>query len=251
MRRLLILLTALSAVVALTAATASANKPVYTLTLTATPSTLVVGDETLLSGALAVDHGNPNLAGYDVAIDVYGDEVCSTEGSTLDVLQTEPDGTYGGTYGTDAAGTYYVQASVSSESVGDVVSGCVPVTVAEKPVPVVPEPVVPETVVPSDTVASSYLCWNHEMVNPVAYTDKVADEMWKTGNYFEPQALLGNVAGGTNVGAYHLVCNAPSTLKPTGYGLGGSGEVYSPQMMQAYHLDHLGGNDLNLYHVFA
>lgn len=104
--------------------------------------------------------------------------------------------------------------------------------------------------VPSDTVASTYLCWNRDMVNPVAYTDKTADEMWKTGNYFEPQAVLGNVVGGTNIGAYHLVCNASSTMTITDVGLGGSGEVYAPDAMAQYHHDHAAGNDLNVYHIW-
>jgi hypothetical protein len=98
--------------------------------------------------------------------------------------------------------------------------------------------------------ASSYLCWNHQMVNPIAYTDSVADVMWATGNYIEPQAILGNVVDGTNIGAYHLVCNAPSTMKPTGFGVGGSGEVYTADAMLAYHFGHTGGNDLNVYHIY-
>lgn len=101
---------------------------------------------------------------------------------------------------------------------------------------------------------SSYLCWNHEMVDPVAYLDTVADEMWATGKYFEPQAILGNVVGGTNIGGYHLVCNAPSTLTMTDLGLGGSGEVYTADAVAAYHADHPATstvkNDLNVYHIY-
>ena len=111
--------------------------------------------------------------------------------------------------------------------------------------------------VPSPTKAvgndpGSYLCWNHDMVNPVAYDDTVADEMWKTGKYLEPQAILGNVVDGTNIGAYHLVCNAPSTLKMTETSLGGSGEVYSAVDTAAFHKDHWAGgnNDLNVYHIY-
>lgn len=99
--------------------------------------------------------------------------------------------------------------------------------------------------------ASSYLCWNHQMVDPVAYTDSVADEMWKTGNYIEPQAILGNVVDGTNIGAYHLVCNAPTTMQKTALALGGSGEVYTADTVAAYHADHpVNGNDLNIYHIY-
>lgn len=98
---------------------------------------------------------------------------------------------------------------------------------------------------------SSYLCWNPWMVDPVAYLDSVVDDMWKTGNYLEPQAVLGNVVDGTNIGAYHLVCNAASTLKETEFAIGGSGEVYTPEAVAAYHNDHaFSGNDLNIYHIW-
>jgi hypothetical protein len=100
-------------------------------------------------------------------------------------------------------------------------------------------------------VPRSYLCWNHEMVNPVAYQDAIADTMWALGKYFERVAIYGNVEGGTNIGAYHLVCNASATMQPTGEGLGGSGEVYSQSAMNAYHADHpVNGNDVNVYHIY-
>ena len=61
----------------------------------------------------------------------------------------------------------------------------------------------------------SYLCWNTQMVDPVAYPDAVADAMWATGKYTEPQAILGNVVGGVNLGAYHLVCNGQTLPLPS------------------------------------
>lgn len=102
----------------------------------------------------------------------------------------------------------------------------------------------------SDEVANSFLCWNREMVDPVAYVDKVADEMWQTGKYIEPQAILGNVPGGSNLGAYHLVCNAKAPLVQTDMTLGGSGEVYDAQVTALYHAEHPGGNNLNVYHIW-
>jgi len=111
-------------------------------------------------------------------------------------------------------------------------------------------PVVTEVRIPSNELTSSYLCWNREMVDPVAYIDKVADELWTTGNYIEPQAILGNVVGGTNVGAYHLVCNAKAPLAETEMSVGGSGEVYDAQAVREYHAEHVDGNDLNLYHIW-
>lgn len=59
----------------------------------------------------------------------------------------------------------------------------------------------------TDDWPGSFLC-SSTVVNPVAYPDAVADQMWTTGNYFEPQAILGNAPQGVNIGAYHLVCNA-------------------------------------------
>lgn len=135
----------------------------------------------------------------------------------------------------------------------------------------------------------SYVCWNDQMA-PVAYPDAIADQMWTTGAFFEPKALLGNVQGGTNIGAYHLVCSpatlpvqniegatglgdvgqiiyfhdgqwwdqwgspalaAATTLTMTDLGVGGSGEVYDAAAMAAYHVDHpVNGNDLNVYHIW-
>jgi hypothetical protein len=265
MTRFLILLTGLFAAFALAAATASADKPAYNWDFQATPDTLVVGNETALSGTLTTGTGLHPVVGASIAINVYTDKACSLHPFFVGTFTTGHDGSYSyvdknekATFTMYHVGTFYFQASLVSEKTGDVgiashdaapvVSACVPVTVTEAPAPAT-EPAT-EPLLPSDTVASSFLCWNHDMVDPVAYTDKVADEMWTTGNYFEPQAILGNVEGGTNVGAYHLVCNAPSTMQPSGSGVGGSGEVYSPDLMLAYHQAHAGANDLNVYHVF-
>jgi hypothetical protein len=173
--------------------------------------------------------------GQPVYLAQYDDASCTTW-STF-VYDRETETTAGGVYSATVSdlplGTTWYQAYTE-----DAESPCVPVTVTATPV------------VPADTIASSYLCWNREMVNPVAYIDRTADEMWKTGNYLEPQAILGNVAGGTNLGAYHLVCNAPAPMHQTDLGLGGSGEVYTAQAMAAYHAVHAGTNDLNVYHIW-
>jgi hypothetical protein len=103
---------------------------------------------------------------------------------------------------------------------------------------------------PSDEVASSYLCWNKEMVDPVAYIDAGSDRMWQTGKYLKPQAVFGNVARGTNIGAYHLVCNMAGVLHETGQAIGGSGEIYDAQTVAQYDSAHAGGTDLNIYRVW-
>lgn len=153
-----------------------------------------------LAGTLSAVPGDTSVAGYEVTLGFYDEATCSTE--PYDVHSgptTADDGSYGGTLTLENPGRYYFATSAAG-----VTSNCVTVVVSldEGTTPVVPA-------LPSDELSSTYLCWNREMVDPVAYTDKVADAMWKTGNYFEPQAILGNVEGGTNIGAYHLVCNAP------------------------------------------
>ena len=240
MKRLLTLVAVTFAFAALAAAAARATS--WSVSIQATPSTVAPDQTLIVSGVVA---GPESVAGLDVELYAYSDEQCTIE-SPLAVdwentqWMTGSDGAYSYAVGADGPDTYYVQAVVypSFES-WDVLatSDCTPITFATAPV------------TPAEP-ASSFLCWNREMTDPVVYQDAVADQMWQTGNYFEPQALLGNVAGGTNIGAYHLVCNAPSTVVPTGEGLGGSGEVFSLAAMQAYHATHVGGNDLNVYHIY-
>jgi hypothetical protein len=247
MKRLLILLACMSAFVGLVAGGASAGKSTfgYHLTLTPSAATLTTGETVGLSGDFT---GWFN--GYrHVTVSMYDNATCT--GPAVDdwTVTTNSHGNYSVDPVTiDEAGVYGFKAMVTGFGFGyGTASGCASVTVTAPEEPVTPpvEPAAP------DNGSSSYLCWNHEMVNPVAYFDSVADEMWMTGNYFEPQAVLGNVDGGTNIGAYHLVCNAVSTLSPTGWGLGGSGEVYAPAIMDAYHAIHSNFNDLNLYHIFG
>lgn len=42
--------------------------------------------------------------------------------------------------------------------------------------------------------------------------------------YWLPSAVAGNVPGGDNLGAYHLLCNPPAEMKPTGWYVDDSGE---------------------------
>jgi hypothetical protein len=238
MKRLLIAIATAFAFAAFAAAAASADAFTFS-----GPTTATVDQSLTYSGQL-VGYTDP-LAVYvynttcDVSNTMPPEEAIAT-------LPATPDSTglYSVVFTPSATGTYSLWAGVNTGGTWGTWpwSDCVDLTVAAAPV------VVPA--VPSAEIASSYLCWNREMVNPVAYIDKTADQMWKTGNYLEPQAILGNVAGGTNLGAYHLVCNAPATMHQTDLGLGGSGEVYSAEVMAAYHAEHSGGNDLNVYHIW-
>lgn len=227
MKRLLLAVAALCAFAAFAAASVGAASS--TLSVTVTPSAPTTADQLNISAT-----GTPAAS-----IELYADAgVTCEEAATIEeeplAVAAFTDGSHSFSE-TLAAGTYAVNVWTVDSSGDYVADDCKIVTVVTAP---------------SDQLVSSYLCWNHDMVNPVAYIDKTADTMWKTGNYIEPQAILGNVVGGTNIGAYHLVCNAPSTMRPTGFGLGGSGEVYAPDAMAQYHQDHAGGNDLNLYHIW-
>jgi hypothetical protein len=255
MKRLMLLLAALGAVAAVAALPAAAHRPDQPSLTLAQPAdvTLAADAETAIvtvTGTL-VDPGRHDDVAHGTFAWYAGATCTHSAGSVLltayRVAHTDEFAfTATGPLG---EGTWTFQAWTP-----DVVSNCVTMHVLPYVAP--PEPVVtPEEPVvvpqlPSDELSSSYLCWNHEADNPVAYIDKVADQMWVTGNYFEPAAILGNVEGGTNIGAYHLVCKIPSGLAKTDAMLGGSGEVYGLAENVGYHLTHADGNDLNLYHIW-
>jgi len=147
MKRLFIVLATFIAgtIVAAGAATAAGDPAI---TLHATPASPVPGDHiTLISTVVNLD---------DAWVDVY-----AVRGATCAVDPADEDYVDGGpadtptTYTPSAAGTYAVTAYLfGPEDELSVASDCTTVTVA------VPAP--------SDELASSYLCWNRWMVNPVA-----------------------------------------------------------------------------------
>ncbi len=53
-----------------------------------------------------------------------------------------------------------------------------------------------------------FLCYSKFQVDPGVWAPEVAETLLTAG-YYLPTAVKGNVAGGTNLGDYHLVCNAP------------------------------------------
>jgi hypothetical protein len=258
MKRLTLLLAALGAAAAVAALPAAAHRPPAPSMTLDTPAdvTLAADAETALvtvTGALVDPDEHGDVVHGTFAW--YAGATCTTRTGTvlLTALRDGRSDTFTITaVGPLAAGTWSFQAWTH-----ELVSNCVTMHVLPYVAPVVPEPeVVPpeEPVVvpqlPSDELASSYLCWNQEADNPVAYIDREADAMWMTGRYFEPIALLGTIEGGTNIGAYHLVCKVPSGLQKTDALLGGSGEVYGLAENVGYHLTHADGNDLNLYHIW-
>lgn len=78
-----------------------------------------------------------------------------------------------------------------------------------------------------------FLCYSKFQVLPGVWPHDVAADLLAAG-YWYPNAVPGNVDGGPNLGAYHLVCNATGTA--TGDDLNLNGEVVSA----AYADDNLG-----------
>jgi hypothetical protein len=58
-----------------------------------------------------------------------------------------------------------------------------------------------------------FLCYSKFQVEPGVWSPEQAKELLAQGYYY-PVAVKGNVAGGTNLGDYHLVCNAPAAQPP-------------------------------------
>ena len=54
-----------------------------------------------------------------------------------------------------------------------------------------------------------FLCYSKFQVDPGVWAPDIARKLLAAG-YYLPTAVKGNVAGGTNIGGYHLVCNAPA-----------------------------------------
>jgi hypothetical protein len=74
------------------------------------------------------------------------------------------------------------------------------------------------------------LCYSKAQTEPGVWMQDQAAELLAAGYYY-PKALPGNVDGGTNLGSFHLVCNASGT--PTGMFVNENGEVVSVE-----HADH-------------
>lgn len=58
-----------------------------------------------------------------------------------------------------------------------------------------------------------FLCYSKFQTEPGVWSPEQAKELLRQGYYY-PVAVKGNVPGGTNLGGYHLVCNAPAATPP-------------------------------------
>jgi len=72
---------------------------------------------------------------------------------------------------------------------------------------------------------NAFLCYSAFEDNPGVWVMPVAAQLLQQG-YWSPYAVAGNVAGGTNIGGYHLTCNLASGQSASDSTLGGAGETY-------------------------
>lgn len=71
----------------------------------------------------------------------------------------------------------------------------------------------------------AFLCYSAFQGDPGVWLMPVAAQLLLQG-YWSPYAVAGNVAGGTNIGGYHLTCNLASGQSASDSTLGGAGETY-------------------------
>jgi len=72
---------------------------------------------------------------------------------------------------------------------------------------------------------NAFLCYSAFEDNPGVWVMPVATQLLQQG-YWSPYAVPGNVAGGTNIGGYHLTCNLATGQSASDSTLGGAGETY-------------------------
>jgi len=111
-----------------------------------------------------------------------------------------------------------------------------------------PPPVIQPTI---EAPSNTFLCYSVFEVDPAVYT---VDWAWHwltsaSDHYFTPSAVMGNVPYGTNVGGYHLICNAgllgdkagtPKTYTDS------NGDVFDQTWADAMASDHGSHNGMTL-----
>jgi hypothetical protein len=175
-------------------------------------------------GTLAVDDSSSLVAPGTVVLDASGlardndYTVWEFQGSGCDgdTIGSQ-DGTtpvegnsFSVTFSGLAAGTYSYVVGYDGEGEGDA-TNCVDVTIGS-------HGAAPE-------LTNAFLCYSADQGNPGVWPMAVAKDLLKSGGYWSPYAVQGNVDGGTNVGGYHLTCNLASSQSAGDSTLGGAGEV--------------------------
>jgi len=102
----------------------------------------------------------------------------------------------------------------------------------------------------------TFLCYSTFEVNPAVYTFDVAWQLLTSASdhYFTPYAVEGNVPFGTNVGGYHLVCDAgllAHTNGAPGTYADSDGQIFDQAWANAMASDHgsYDGMTLNVFPV--
>lgn len=79
----------------------------------------------------------------------------------------------------------------------------------------------------------SFLCYSAFQTNPGVWQNGQATSLLAQG-YWSPYAVSGNVAGGTNIGSYHLVCNLATGQSAGGSLLDESGRLIGPTVAPVF-----------------
>ncbi|HLI56485.1 MAG TPA: hypothetical protein VKY26_05555, partial [Actinomycetota bacterium] len=78
------------------------------------------------------------------------------------------------------------------------------------------------------TEDSMFLCYSKwEQDGGAVFTVDQAEQLLASG-WWLPTAVAGNIAGGDNLGGYHLVCNPPTGLTATGQYVDDGGNILEP-----------------------
>lgn len=166
-------------------------------------------------------HNGEPAASTDVDIRVYSGSVCEGDTLTTWPVTTDENGNFTYVEPNWVDDGFPAFSFIAVLHGNDAVrSDCVAMSVNTGVKPVIPTAVVPQ-------VNSVFLCYSAFQVEPGVWPLSEAQKLYALG-YWQPYAVPGNVEGGTNIGAYHLVCNL-ATGQSVGTGLvGGGGHVYGP-----------------------
>jgi hypothetical protein len=190
-----------------------------TLTLSGSPS-VEAGTGLILSGALT---GVPAASGRPVELVRFSGYGCATTLSDS-TITTDANGGYREVVSTTVAdlGHWSFQALFYDRQHRlKASSACANVAVVNQPVS--------ETPRPED---EAFLCYSVYESDPAVFPVSTASTLLSGQGYWSPYAVPGNVAGGTNIGAYHLACNLTSGQSVADTTLGAAGELYAADSKQ-------------------
>lgn len=205
-----VLVTALATAALAAAAGVARADPTMTLLVNgrSSPATVAQGTALTFTGAA------PSTW---VKVWQFPDAACTIGGGVQVGSQTAViGGLYTVSGPTLTVGTYYFQGWTTDNS--GVHSPCVTVHVVVPSAAVAPPP---------DGV---FLCYSAFQDNPGVWPKDVAATLLAGGGYWSPYAVKGTIAGGTNIGGYHLACNLASGQSAGDSFVGGAGEVYGPTL---------------------